>query len=142
VLGSYLEGHSFEALSQAEQLERARQLFQNQKVLMVWDNFESLLETFDNAARGSRPVQGGASTSSAVTHVAATGYTAEERTRILTLFRYWTEDLAGHGRLLITCRPREASLSGVRRLELAGLARPDSLYLPAQVLHKHDNVAR
>src|SRR5262249_20367208 len=28
VLGSYLEGHSFEALSQAEQLARSRQLFQ------------------------------------------------------------------------------------------------------------------
>ncbi len=59
VLGSYLEGHGFEALSQAEQLERARQLFQEQDVLMVWDNFESLLETFDNAAQGSRPVQDG-----------------------------------------------------------------------------------
>src|SRR5438093_5397072 len=57
VLGSYLEGHSFEALSQAEQLAHACQLFQEQDVLMVWVNFESLLETFDNAARGSRPVQ-------------------------------------------------------------------------------------
>ena len=52
VLGSYLEGHGFEALSQDEQLERARQLFQEQDVLMVWDNFESLLDTFDNAAQG------------------------------------------------------------------------------------------
>ena len=138
VLGSYLEGHGFEALSQAEQLERARQLFQEQDVLMVWDNFESLLETFDNAARGSRPVQDGAGASSAVTDAIALGYTAEERTRILTLFRDWTEDPAGHGRLLITCRPREAGLPGVRRMELAGLARPDSLYLLAQVLRKHD----
>lgn len=136
VLGSYLEGHGFEALSQAEQLARARQLFQNQKVLMVWDNFESVLETFDNAVRGSRPVQDGAS--SVVTDAIASGYSAEERTRILTLFRDWTEDPAGHGRLLITCRPREAGLPGVRRMELAGLARPDSLYLLAQVLRKHD----
>ena len=138
VLGSYLQGHGFEALSQAEQLERARQLFQEQDVLMVWDNFESLLETFDNAARGSRPVQDGAGASSAVTHAIASGYTAEERTRIMTLFRDWTEDPAGRGRLLITCRPREAGLPGVRRMELAGLARPDSLYLLAQVLRKHD----
>jgi tetratricopeptide (TPR) repeat protein len=136
VLGSYLEGHGFEALSQAEQLERAHQLFQEQDVLMVWDNFESLLETFDNAALGSRPVQDGAS--SVVMSVVALGYTAEERTRILTLFRDWTEDPAGRGRLLITCRPREAGLPGVRRMELAGLARPDSLYLLAQVLRKHD----
>jgi tetratricopeptide (TPR) repeat protein len=138
VLGSYLEGHGFEALSQAEQLDRARQLFQNQKVLMVWDNFESLLETFDNAARGPQPVQDGVGASSAVTPVAALGYTAEERTRILTLFRNWTEDPAGHGRLLVTCRPWEAGLPGVRRMEVAGLARPDSLYLLAQVLRKHD----
>lgn len=138
VLGSYLRGHGFEALSQAEQLARARQLFQAQDVLMVWDNFESVLETFDNAAPDSQPVQDGADASSAVTPAPASGYTAEERTRILTLFRDWTEDPAGHGRLLITCRPREAGLPGVRRMELAGLARPDSLYLLAQVLHKHD----
>jgi tetratricopeptide (TPR) repeat protein len=138
VLGSYLEGHSFEALSQAEQLARARQLFQERDVLMVWDNFESTLETFDNATRSSRPVQDGAGESSDVTHAIASGYTAEERTRIITLFHDWTEDPAGHGHLLITCRPRETGLPGVRRMELAGLARPDSLYLLAQVLRKHD----
>ena len=137
VLGSYLQGHGFEALSQAEQLARARQLFQEQDVLMVWDNFESLLETFDTAARGSRSVHDGASESSNVTSAVASGYTAEERTRILTLFRDWTEDPAGRGRLLITCRPREAGLPGVRRMELAGLARPDSLYLLAQALRKN-----
>jgi tetratricopeptide (TPR) repeat protein len=138
VLGSYLEGHGFEALSQDEQLARARQLFQSHKVLMAWDNFESLLAPFDNAARGSRPVQDGAGASYTITDVVAPGYTADERTRILTLFRDWTEDPAGHGRLLITCRPREAGLPGVRRMELGGLARPDSLYLLAQVLRKHD----
>jgi hypothetical protein len=49
---------------------------------MVWDNFESLLETFDNAARGSRPVQEGAGASFDVTPVIASGYTADERTHI------------------------------------------------------------
>jgi CHAT domain len=137
-LGSYLEGHGFEALSQAEQLERARQLFQDQDVLMVWDNFESMLEPFANEIRGSRPIQDGAGASSAVSDAATLGYSAEERTRIIKLFRDWTEDPTGHGRLLITCRPREAGLPGVRRMELAGLARPDSLYLLAQVLRKHD----
>jgi hypothetical protein len=90
VLGSYLQGHGFEALSQAEQLERAGQLFQEQDVLMVWDNFESLLETFDNAARvlRSRPIQDGAGALSAVTPMTALGYTAEERTRIINLFRH------------------------------------------------------
>jgi CHAT domain len=72
VLGSYMQGHSLEALSQAEQLERARQLFQKQDVLMVWENFESLLETFDHAARGSQPVQDGPDESSAVTDAVVT----------------------------------------------------------------------
>jgi tetratricopeptide (TPR) repeat protein len=138
VLGSYLQGHGFEALSQAEQLERACQLFQEQDVLMVWDNFESLHETFDNAVRGSRAVQDNAGAPSDVAPAVASGYTAEEHARIIQLFRDWTEDPAGRGRLLITCRPREAGLPGVRRMELAGLARPDSLYLLAQVLRKHD----
>jgi hypothetical protein len=138
VLGSYLQGHGFEALSQAEQLARARQLFQEQDVLMVWDNFESLLEPFAHEAWGSRPVQDGVSEASAATHVAPWGDTADERARIINLFRDWTEDPMGRGRLLITCRPRDAGLPGVRRMELAGLARPDSLYLLAQVLRKHD----
>jgi tetratricopeptide (TPR) repeat protein len=118
VLGTYLEGHAFESRPQAEQLARARQLFQERQVLMVWDNFESVLETFDDAL----PM----------------GSNAEERTCLVALYRDWTEDPAGRGRLLITCRPREAGLPGVRRMELAGLARPDSLYLLAQVLRKHD----
>jgi hypothetical protein len=138
VLGCYLEGHGFEALNQVEQLERARQLFQDRAVLMVWDNFESLLETFDRASRGSRPVQDGAGESSEVTSAVALGSTAEERSHIIKLFHDWTEDPAGRGRLLITCRPLESGLPGVRRMALAGLARPDSLYLLAQVLRKHD----
>ena len=80
----------------------------------------------------------GSGESSAVTLAIDSGYTTEEHTRIITLFRDWTGDPAGHGRLLITCRPRESGLPGVRRMELAGLARPDSLYLLAQVLRKHD----
>src|SRR5262249_51150968 len=88
--------------------------------------------------QGSQPVQNGADALSASTNTTSLGYTAEERSRILTLFRDWTEDPTGHGRLLITCRPREAGLPGVRRMELAGLVRPDSLYLLAQVLRKHD----
>lgn len=136
VLGSYLEGQAFEAQPQAEQLARARQLFQERQVLMVWDNFESVLETFAPAAASTQSVQEGAA--SAGVAVPSLGYSAEERARLVALFRDWTEDPAGRGRLLITCRPRDAGLPGVRRMELAGLARPDSLYLLAQVLRKHD----
>ncbi|MGE3541105.1 MAG: tetratricopeptide repeat protein [Candidatus Tectimicrobiota bacterium] len=136
VLGSYLEGHAFEARPQGEQLARARQLFQERQVLMVWDNFESVLETFEATAPGSQAAPEGAA--SAGVALPALGYNAEERARLVALYRDWTEDPTGRGRLLITCRPREAGLPGVRRMELAGLARPDSLYLLAQVLRQHD----
>ena len=46
VLGSYLEGTNFSALPAAEQRKRARELFDRKKVLMVWDNFESVLPAF------------------------------------------------------------------------------------------------
>lgn len=127
VLGTYLEGHAFESLSQDEQSNRARALFRSHDVLMVWDNFESVLEMFADPEAVSDP---------ASTPMPMPGYNAETRRRIIDLFRDWTQD--GRGRLLITCRPEETGLPGVRRVGLAGLARPDSLYLLAQVLHKYD----
>ncbi len=119
VLGTCLEGHAFEALPAAEQLERASQLFDARRVLMVWDNFESVLPAFQD--------DGGAAL-----------YSDDERGRIEELFRDWSESPEGKGRLLVTCRPDEAGLLGVRRMELRGLARPDALHLLAGVLEKHD----
>ena len=48
-----------------------------------------------------------------------------------------TDDRNGkrpEGRLLVTCRPRETGLPGLKELPLRGLARPDSLYLLAAIL--------
>jgi tetratricopeptide (TPR) repeat protein len=115
VLGTYLEGAAFEALPAEEQRRRARQLFHEQRVLMVWDNFESVLPAFQG---GDGPAL----------------YGDEERTRIRELSRDWTEAADGQGRVLITCRPAEAGLPGACRMELHGLSRPDSLYLLARVL--------
>ena len=118
ILGTYLEGHAFEALQAEEQIRRAGELFQQKKVLMVWDNFESVLPAFQNDEE--TPV-----------------VSDEERGRILELFRDWTASPEGQGRLLITCRPAEAGLEGARRMELHGLARPDSFSLLARVMKTH-----
>ncbi len=113
-LGTYLEGAAFEALPNDDQYRRAKELFQEKRVLLVWDNFESVLPAFQE---GGAPL-----------------FAEEERGRIQALYRELTGDPAGEGRLLVTCRPEEAALPGAMRIELLGLARPDALSLLARVL--------
>jgi tetratricopeptide (TPR) repeat protein len=115
VLGTYLDGNEFNALPENEQSRRARELFRDKSVLMVWDNFESVLPAFQSG-----------------TGVAL--YSDEDRNEILALFRDWTGVPDARGRLLITCRPEETGLLGARKHELSGLARPDSLWLLVRVL--------
>lgn len=115
VLGEYLEGVDFNSLPADEQQRKAKELFQQKCVLMVWDNFESVLPTFQ---AGQGPAL----------------YSDEERARLSDLFDTWTQDDRGQGRLLITCRPEDAGLARARRFELGGLARPDSLWLLVRVL--------
>ena len=105
VLGTYLDGESFESLPQERQSARARELFQQKRVLVVWDNFESVLPAFAGGSHG------------------------DMLDPIRDLFADWTDSESGLGRLLITCRPGEAGLAGARRFELHGLARADSLHL-------------
>src|SRR5439155_1623194 len=62
-------------------------------------------------------------------------YTDEERRRLADLFQDLTTG-PGRGRLLVTCRPGETGLSGAQRLELHGLARPDSLWLLHRILER------
>ena len=103
VLGSYLAGPNFEQLPAAEQRRRVIELFRQHDVLMVWDNFESALPQFHDAAAAL-----------------ASPYTDDERRRLAELFR----DLIagpGKGRLLVTCRPGDAGLPGAGRHELHGL---------------------
>ncbi len=117
VLGAYLEGASFEALSGEAQQKRARELFQHKQVLMVWDNFESVLPVFNK--------EGGAAL-----------YPEDVRAGILETFREWTAEPGGKGRILITCRPEETGLVGTQKTELFGLARADSLGLLVQVMKR------
>jgi len=122
VIGTYLEGPGFESLPSAEQCRRAIELFNEKDVLVVWDNFESVLAQF-NEADNSSLAQAGA-------------YTADERERLFELFRDLIADENGCGRLLVTCRPGETELPGALKMELQGLARPDSLWLLSRVIAK------
>ncbi|MFO0757721.1 MAG: CHAT domain-containing protein [Byssovorax sp.] len=114
VLGAYVDGPEFERLPGEEQKARAREIFRTKKVLVVWDNFESVLPAFNK--------EGGAAL-----------YPDEERSKVLGLFEEWTRE-DGKGRLLVTCRPGETGLVGVQKTELRGLARADALGLLVQVM--------
>jgi len=120
-LGTYLLGDDFQRLPEAEQRAEAARLFQEKRVLMVWDNFESTLPQFSSPL----PLAG-----------EGPGVRASDRLR--ALFEEWTADEDGRGRLLVTARPEEAGLPKARRFALGGLARPDSLLLAARVFELHD----
>ena len=118
VLGTYLAGPKFEQLPAVEQRRRAIELFQQNAVLMVWDNYESALPQFNDGAA-----------------VHGSPYTDDERRRLAELFRDLTTG-AGRGCLLVTCRPGDTGLPGAQRYELEGLARADSLWLLASILRR------
>jgi len=118
VLGTYLDGPNFEQLPAVEQRRRAIELFEQKAVLLVWDNFESVLPQFNDGAAGH-----------------ASPYTADECHRLAELFFDLTEG-PGNGCLLVTCRPGETGLPGAQRYELQGLARADSLWLLASILER------
>jgi hypothetical protein len=117
VLGAYFEGADFEKRPAEEQHQRARELFQTKRVLVVWDNFESSLPAFQQG--DSVPL-----------------YSDEDRAEIIGLFEAWTDDDKGLGRLLLTCRPGETGLGAPCKVELAGLARPDALSLLYKVMQR------
>jgi tetratricopeptide (TPR) repeat protein len=120
VLGCYLEGENFNQRPASEQRRRAIEAFQQQPVLMVWDNFESTLPQFNSAATAlSNP------------------YTDEVRAELAVLFHDLTTG-PGLGCLLVTCRPEDTELPGTGHHELQGLARADSLWLLANILKRHN----
>ena len=84
---------------------------QQKAVLMVWDNFESVLPQFNTTAAGG-----------------GTPYTDEERRLLAVLFHDLTNG-PGKGCVFVTSRPGETGLPGALNFELQGLARADSLWL-------------
>ena len=123
VLGEYCEGPNFHKRNAAEQRELAVRYMQDRSLLMVWDNFESVLPQFN------APNEDG---SDAETRL----YTPEERGRITELFSELTVG-SGRGRVLVTCRPSETGLQGAQMFELQGVARSDSLWLLHQILQRY-----
>lgn len=118
VLGTYIAGPRFEQLPAVEQRRRAIELFQQNAVLMVWDNFESALPQFNDGAAGH-----------------GNPYTDDERRRLADLFRDLTTG-PGKGCLLVTCRPGDTGLPGAQRYELHGFVRADSLWLLSSILRR------
>ena len=110
LLGQALEGDNFSARSSEDQWKTAVDLFHRQRVLLVWDNFESVLPAFQTPGVSETP-----------------GVLAQ----LIQLYRDLTQPEHGlpAGRLLLTCRPAETGLPGIKEIPLSGLKRPDSLYL-------------
>ncbi len=158
LLGQALAGDAFSARPAEEQWAAAVDLFHRRRVLLVWDNFESTLPIYQREALPPTPAQKeGESASPPLGGTEATfplaggieggptfplvggieggplQFSADARARLHQLYRELTEGQP-IGRLLITCRPAETGLPGLKEQPLEGLARPDSLHLLAAIL--------
>ncbi|HEY0736860.1 MAG TPA: tetratricopeptide repeat protein [Herpetosiphonaceae bacterium] len=119
LIGQALAGDEFSARSNEEQWTAAVDLFRRRRVLLVWDNFESTLPAYQQGEEQE----------------SALSFGPEARARLTQLYRELTGGTPQpQGRLLVTCRPDETALPGIKDVPLAGLARPDSLHLLKAVL--------
>nr|VFK40960.1 MAG: Tetratricopeptide repeat-containing protein [Candidatus Kentron sp. SD]VFK46715.1 MAG: Tetratricopeptide repeat-containing protein [Candidatus Kentron sp. SD]VFK80456.1 MAG: Tetratricopeptide repeat-containing protein [Candidatus Kentron sp. SD] len=141
----------FNSLSADEQWRRAVELFHQQPVLLVWDNFESTLARFAEPPPGIAALQSGSSKNAdSVAELglgdpggddAITGFSDESREDLLRLYHDLTTPKDGQrpkGKLLITCRPGKTFLPvpDGAKVELEGLAPPDALYLLRAVMRE------
>ncbi len=122
ILGEYCEGPKFHQRPAAEQRRRAIEFFRDRAMLMVWDNYESVLPQFNAAVKDGAAPQG-------------SPYTDGERRLLADLFHDLTTG-PGKGCVLVTCRPGETGLPGAMKFELHGLARADSLWLLHRILER------
>ena len=123
--GQALEGEEFSSRPAEEQWKAAVDLFRTRRLLLVWDNFESTLPIYQREGAGGGDSQPASES--------ALSFGPEARGQLLKLYRNLT-DGSPTGRLLVTCRPEETGLPGIREMALKGLARPDSLHLLSAVL--------
>jgi len=149
LIGESLGAADFTALAPDDQWTQAVRLFRRHRVLLVWDNFESALSTFLGAPTSGQP---GAPTSgrpgapaSGRPGAPASGRPADGTPTLLSdlqrLHRELTDGdapLRHGGRLLVTCRPQETGLAGIRELRLNGLARPDALHLQRGIVERKE----
>ena len=137
-IGQALEGDDFSRRSGDEadpqgQWQSAVRLFHEQRALVVWDNFESTLSIYQNSHLPVGAPLTGAGGQGEGEASSLTTYTSEDRLALTALYRALTEGTP-HGRLLVTCRPQETGLPGIKEYPLEGLKRPDSLGLLAAAL--------
>ena len=147
LIGQALEGDDFNARSEGDQWQIAVDLFHQHRALLVWDNFESTLPIYQEGNLASPPAgpvqsedEGGAE-GGRNPHPPETPnstpdpliFSDDDRTQLQRLYRDLTDGNPA-SRLLITCRPDETGLPGLKELPLTGLARPDSLHLLAAIL--------
>ena len=131
LIGQALEGNDFSNHSAEEQWDRAVKLFRSRRVLLVWDNFESTLPIYQQGeASGVQSIED-AQAGQGVESILSFG--SDARAQLLELYRDLTSGTP-KGRLLVTCRPADTGLPGIKEIELSGLARPDSLHLLSAVL--------
>ena len=122
ILGEYCEGPKFHQRPFVEQRRRAIEFFQERSILMVWDNYDSVLPQFNIAKNGGAAMHG-------------SPYTDDERRSLVDLFHDLTVQ-RGKGSVLVTCRPGDVGLPAAMKFELHGLARADSLWLLHRILER------
>ena len=121
MIGLALEGEDFSRRSGNDadpegQRQAAVRLFHERLALVVWDNFESTLPIYQEGEEEG-----------------LTSFSAADRAELQALYRELTAG-GPQGRLLVTCRPQETGLGGIKEYPLEGLKRPDSLHLLAAAL--------
>ena len=105
MLGAFFEGVDFARHRQETQFERAEALFQDRPILVVCDNFETVIPEFMRD-KGNQ----------------------DRRIRIIELLNRWTS-ADGRGRLLITTRVGNVGLKEAVECTISGLDRDDSIAL-------------
>jgi tetratricopeptide (TPR) repeat protein len=140
LIGEHLGGEGFGSLPADQQWTEAVRLFRRTRVLLVWDNFESVLPAW---GAGPQPRGAGFQPATATDGRQDAGptTTSDLLPDLQRLYRDLTDadnPKQVRGRLLATCRPTETGLDGIAGLGLAGLARPDALHLLRGVCERRE----
>ena len=150
LIGERLGGEGFGSLPAEQQWTEAVRLFRRSRILLVWDNFESVLPAWRPGSAGCQPARPDAGEPRAGEPPALPSESAPPTASALApdlladlqrLYRDLTDadnPKQVRGRLLVTCRPTETGLDGIAGLGLAGLARPDALHLLRGVCERRE----
>ena len=119
LIGLALDGEAFINRSADAQWQWVVEAFRTRRLLLVWDNAESVLPQFQSGLDSD-----------------LLRYSADDLARLRRLYRDLTTPKTA-SRLLITCRPATLDWAGLKQRPLKGLARADSQYVLRAVLERH-----